>query len=131
MTVPLSERERKILQEIERDLFREDPAFARDVRRTPRFGEGTRLRVGALVFIAGFVTLIAYFVIASFTSRSPTSQGLSLVLGVAAFAAMVGGIVMVVSSLRSLTAREDQPRDRLSQALKRWEARIRERYKGR
>jgi Flp pilus assembly protein TadB len=126
VTVPLSEREQKILQEIERDLYQEDPTFARDQRRAPRFGEGTKARLGALVFVCGFLTLIAYFVVAV---RPAFSPALSLVLGVASFAAMVTGIVVLVSSLRALAGRSNQPRDRLTQALKRWESRIRERYK--
>jgi VIT1/CCC1 family predicted Fe2+/Mn2+ transporter len=125
--VPLSERERKILQEIERDLYREDPAFARDVKRAPRFAESTRARLGIAMFVCGFLMLIAFFVVTSATS----SQALSLLLGVLAFAAMVAGIVMMVGSVRSLVASKEQPRDRLAQALKRWESRVRDRYKGR
>jgi hypothetical protein len=127
MTVPLSEREQKILQEIERDLYREDPAFARDVKRPPRFAEGTRARLGIALFACGFLTLIAFFVVTSATS----SQALSLLLGVVAFAAMVAGIVMMVGSLRALVTSKEQPRDRLVQALKRWESRVRDRYKER
>jgi hypothetical protein len=126
-TVPLSEREQKILQEIERDLYREDPAFARDVKRPPRFTEGTRARLGIAMFVCGFLMLIGFFIVTAATS----SQALSLLLGVLAFAAMVAGIVMMVGSLRALAASKDQPRDRLAQAFKRWESRVRDRYKGR
>jgi hypothetical protein len=127
VTVPLSDREQKILQEIERDLFREDPTFARDAQRPARFSDAAKARLGALVFLVGFLTLIAYFVVAS----AAKSEALSLVLGVAAFAGMVAGIVMFISSVRSLAAREGQPRERLVGAVKQWEARLRERYKRR
>ena len=125
--MPLSEREQKILQEIERDLYREDPAFARDVKRPPRFAEGMRARLGIGLFACGFLMLIAFFVVTSATR----SQAFSLLLGVLAFAAMVAGIVMMVGSLRALATSKDQPRDRLVQALKRWESRVRDRYKER
>jgi hypothetical protein len=131
--VPLSEREQKILQEIERDLYREDPTLARAGRRAPKWGEARKARIGALTFVAGFLALIAFFV-TSVTTSEATSSGpgvTSLALGVAAFAAMVGGIVMFVSSLRALGGGKDQPRDRLVSALQRWQARIRERYKRR
>jgi uncharacterized membrane protein YedE/YeeE len=79
------------------------------------------------MFVCGFLMLIGFFIVTAATS----SQALSLLLGVLAFAAMVGGIVMMVGSLRALAASKDQPRDRLVQAFKRWEARVRDRYKGR
>jgi hypothetical protein len=37
----------------------------------------------------------------------------------------------MVGSLRALATSKDQPRDRLVQALKRWESRVRDRYKER
>jgi hypothetical protein len=134
VTVPLSEREQKILQEIERDLYREDPTLARAGRHAPKWGEARKARIGALTFVAGFLALIAFFVVTSVTSSEGTSSGpavTSLALGVAAFAAMVGGIVLFVSSLRALGGGKDQPRDRLVSALQRWQARMRERYKRR
>jgi hypothetical protein len=123
MTVPLSEREQKILQEIERDLYREDPGFARDARR-PRSGlsDVSRARLGGVLFVAGLGLLFAFF----------AKQWLGL--GVAAFGAMVAGVVLVAGSLRTLmTQREEepraQPRDRLLRALKRVEERLRQRYR--
>jgi hypothetical protein len=50
-------------------------------------------------------------------------------VGLAAFAAMVGGIVVFVSSVRSRAAREREQGERFLGALRRLEARIRERYK--
>ena len=120
--MPLSEREQKILQEIERDLYREDPGFARDVRRTgPGLSNGARLRLGYILFGVGFLTLLMFFV----------KQW--LLLGVAAFGAMVAGVVLVTGSLRALASgrerRAGQPREWFSQALKRWEQRLRQRHK--
>jgi uncharacterized membrane protein YedE/YeeE len=120
--VPLSEREQKILQEIERDLHREDPAFVRDVRRKgPGLGHISQARLGGALFVAGFLALLVFF----------AKQW--LLFGVIAFGAMVAGVVLVAGSLRALALRPDertQPRERLVLALKRWEERLRQRYKG-
>jgi hypothetical protein len=124
--VPLSEREQKILQEIERDLYREDPGFARDVHKRPRLQGATRARLGVLVFLAGLLALVAFFVV-----TLKTESGLSLLLGVAGFGAMVAGIVMFVGSIRSQAASQSRPRERLAGAVRRWEERIRERYRDR
>lgn len=122
MTVPLSEREQRILEEIERDLYKEDPVFARTVRkRGPRMDDLKRVRWGVLLFVAGLVALMAFFVTQS------------LFVGVAAFGAMVGGIVMIAGAIRGVVASRggDGPsrRERLSRALGDWEERIRQRYK--
>jgi hypothetical protein len=120
MTVPLSEREQKILEEIERDLYREDPTFARGVRRS-RSGlpKATRARLGALLFAGGLCTLFVFF----------ANQW--LILGVVAFGAMVTGVVLLAGSLRTPEGSSREPRDRLSELLKRWEERIRRRPKRR
>ena len=120
--MPLSEHEQRILEEIEKNLYQEDPGFARGVRRsTPRLQESRRARVGLLVFIAGFALLIGFFVWPS------------LLFGVAAFGAMVAGIVLMAGSARGLLASArpggGEVNERLKTTLSRWEQRIRKRYK--
>lgn len=120
--VPLSEHEQRILEEIERNLYQEDPGFARDVRRArPRLEDSRRARLGLVTFIAGFAILIAFFVWPS------------LVVGVAAFGAMVGGIVLMAGSARGLlTTRKPTGSDisaRLKDSLSEWQQRLRKRYK--
>ena len=119
--MPLSEREKRIFDEIERQLGVEDPAFARDAHKgSTRMDEMRRLRWGATSFLAGFVILIGFFV-----------SGW-LIAGVAAFAAMVAGIVLVAGSLRDIasTRRSGQgPRERVARVLEGWEQRMRQRYK--
>jgi hypothetical protein len=122
--VPLSDREQKILEEIERNLYREDPAFAQGVRRRgPRMDEMRRAKLGALLFVCGFGLLIGFFVSSA------------VLIGVVAFAAMVGGIVLVAGSIRAMgpwrRAGTDAPRDRWGRALRDLEQRIRRRYKRR
>jgi Protein of unknown function (DUF3040) len=121
-TVPLSEHERQILQEIEKRLYKEDPDFARSVaRRTPRFSEARLIKLGLLVFVLGFASLVGFFV-----SRA-------LIVGVIAFGAMVGGIVLVTGSVGSLVSKRQAnaptKRERLTRFFERWEERLRKRYK--
>ena len=115
--MPLSEREQQILAEIEKDLNTEDPGFARKERDPAPEARGAKL--GIVVIFTGVLLLIGFFV----------SQ--LLIIGVAAFAAMVGGTVMIASSLRSVIRDGDGGRDRVQRTMANWEARLRDRYKRR
>ncbi|MBA2426635.1 MAG: DUF3040 domain-containing protein [Actinobacteria bacterium] len=120
--MPLSEREKRILDDIEKQLYAEDPGFARSVRRrAPRLDEIHRVKLGASVLLIGFVVLIAFFVTGS------------LLAGVAAFAGMVAGIVLIAGSLRDLSAgRRSEAsgrKQRLGALLEEWERRVKQRYK--
>ena len=121
--MPLSEQEKRILDEIEKGLSKEDPGFARTVReKSPHFGERRRARTGVLVFIAGFVLLFAFFI---------SGQ---LLVGIAAFGAMVAGIVLVAGALHTLVhKRADVPSarwpTRVSELMRRWQERVKQRYK--
>ena len=121
--MPLSEQEKRILDEIEKGLYKEDPGFARTVReKSPHFGERRRARTGVLVFIAGFVLLFAFFI-----------SGHVLV-GIAAFGAMVGGIVLIAGALHTLVhKRSDIPSarwpTRMNELMRRWQERVKQRYK--
>ena len=122
--MPLSEHEQRILEEIEKNLYQEDPGFARDVRRrAPLMDEMRRLKLGILVFICGFGLLIAFFL------------STSVLVGVAAFGAMVAGIVLVAGSMKGLAAgRQQSPRsgrDWFESLVQRWEEKVRRRYKRR
>jgi hypothetical protein len=121
--VPLSEHEQRILEEIEKNLYDEDPRFARDVkRRSPRLSKTARARTGTALFVAGFATLIAFFI------------GGWVLLGVIAFVMMVSGIVLLAGSVTPKEQRGDAntQRDhkaRLVSFLNHWEERVRSRYK--
>lgn len=122
--MPLSEREQKILEEIEKNLYEEDPKFAHGVRRrTPKMDEFRRVKLGVLLFLCGFALLIGFFI-----SRT-------VLVGVAAFGAMVGGIVLVAGALKDFAGgRRFGPgaqRERITGLFQEWEQRIRKRYKRR
>src|SRR4051812_38632611 len=75
--VPLSENEQRILHEIERSFYENDPAFAREVRSASLFRHaGRNCKWAALGFVAGLALLLV-----SFAS--------SLFLGVAGFLIML------------------------------------------
>lgn len=121
--MPLSDHEQKILEEIEKSLYQEDPKFARDVkRRSPQMGERRRVKLGAVLFFVGFGILIGFFI---------TSN---IIIGVLAFGTMVGGIVLVAGSITGLTLGRGGPgtgpRDRLLKTFEQWESRVRKRDKG-
>ncbi|MGI8774795.1 MAG: DUF3040 domain-containing protein [Actinomycetota bacterium] len=122
--MPLSDREQRILQEIEKSLYQEDPSFAREVKRNaPRMADRRRVLLGAAAVVAGFLVLIGFFV-----------TGL-VVIGVLAFASMVAGIVTIAGSFKGFMAprRPPGPRlgDRISSSAKSWEEKMRDRYKRR
>lgn len=122
--MPLSDREQRILQEIEKSLYQEDPSFARDVKRNaPRMADRRRVLLGAAAVVAGFLVLIGFFI-----------TGL-VAVGVLAFASMVAGIVTIAGSFKGFMAprRPPGPRlgDRISSSAKSWEEKMRDRYKRR
>lgn len=124
MTVPLSEREKRILDEIEKNLYQEDPQFARDVKpERPRSADRRRMQVGILLFLVGFATLIGFFATGN------------VVVGVLAFGAMVGGIVVIAGSIKGSAtangARGPALGERISQNVRAWEERFRQRYRRR
>lgn len=119
--MPLSERERRILDEIEKNLYQEDPRFAGGLRRPATLQRSTRRRLGSGLFAAGFALLIAFFV----TGR--------IVLGVLAFGTMVTGMVLVAGSISDSSGDEEgnreRPADAVRRALGRWESKARKRKK--
>lgn len=120
VTVPLSDHEQRILDEIEKNLYQEDPGFARQVKKRGPEKDGGRVKLGAAIFAAGFLGLFLFF-----------ASGV-VAIGVLAFAGMVLGIVLIAGSMRSLfssSSASREPGDRISRALTDWEKRVRQRYK--
>src|SRR5688572_4943797 len=82
ITVPLTDREKQILDDIEKNLSVEDPRFARGIRQ-PWSHKLRQVKIGLAVFLMGLALLMGFF----------ATQ--NVFIGVAAFAAMVGGIVLM------------------------------------
>jgi len=62
--MPLNEHEQKILDEIERQMYEEDPKLAQKVARAVRTGSDRwRMRLAAVVFLIGGVVMFASFTV--------------------------------------------------------------------
>lgn len=88
--VPLSEDEQRILHEIERSFYENDPAFARGVSETTLYRHaGRNLKYAAIGFVGGTILLV-------------TSFASSLLLGMLGFLAMLGSAFVFERNLRKL-----------------------------
>jgi len=89
--VPLSEHEQRLLDQIERALYAEDPKFASTVRSTDlRTHMRRRLRRAGVVLAIGFVLLIA---------GVPTQN---FAVGLAGFIVMLGALVLALAAWKRL-----------------------------
>jgi predicted lipid-binding transport protein (Tim44 family) len=96
--VPLSEHEQRLLEQMERALYAEDPKFATSLRSSgPRPGSRRKAVVGVLVGLVGLGLLVAGAATAI------------IVLGVLGFLGMLAGTVLVVSALRAPAAEATAP----------------------
>ncbi len=87
--MPLSEHEQRLLEQMERALYAEDPKFATSMRN-PRAGAGDRrlVAIGIVAFLGGMGLLVAGVA----TRLVP--------VGVLGFLLMLGGIWLAVASFR-------------------------------
>ncbi|MDR7300589.1 DUF3040 domain-containing protein [Haloactinomyces albus] len=92
--MPLSEHEQRLLDQIERALYAEDPKFASNVRggRLHRPSRRRRLQ-GIAVFVLGLILLVVGVVI------PVTAAGIPVV-SVVGFLVMFGGAVIVLFAMR-------------------------------
>lgn len=87
--MPLSDNEQKLLEQMERALYAEDPKFASAMRGAKgRRGAGRRLAIGGLAIVAGLVLLVF-----------GVSSG-KIYLSLVGFVLMLGGTAYAVSSQR-------------------------------
>ena len=106
--MPLSEREQKILDEIEKNLSDEDPRFADDRRSTrPPGNLASRARLGIITFVLGFGLLIFFFLTQI------------LFAGLLAFIGMVAGIVLLASPVSALVSSAKESTTRKGENVKR------------
>jgi len=95
--MPLSEHEQRLLEQIERALYAEDPKFASTVRGG-RLRKPTRRRrmQGIALFVLGLVMLVLGVVIQSVSDGGGMIA--LIVLSVLGFVVMLGGSVLAVTS---------------------------------
>ena len=93
--MPLSEHEQRLLDQIERALYQEDPKFASTVRQTDlRTHMRRRLRRAAFVLVLGFAILL---------TGLTAFQGLaSTAVGVTGFVVMVGALLLAMTAWKRL-----------------------------
>jgi hypothetical protein len=93
--MPLSEHEQRLLEQIERALYAEDPKFASTVRGG-RMRKPTRRRrmQGVALFVLGVVLLVAGIVLTSLNQSN-----LFLIISGGGFLVMLGGAVLAVTSV--------------------------------
>ena len=88
--MPLSEEEQRVLREIERSFYENDPEFAHQVSSKTLYRHaGRNLRWAALGFIAGLVVLVTSF--ASY-----------LILGILGFLGMLFSALIFERNLRAM-----------------------------
>ena len=105
--MPLSEREQKILDEIEKNLSDEDPRFADRRSALPGGNHASRARLGVTIFLIGFGLLIVFFL-----TRI-------LFAGLLAFIGMVAGIVLLASPVSALVSSAKESTGRTGESVKR------------
>jgi uncharacterized membrane protein YjdF len=114
--MPLDDRERRILEEIERQFYEEDPKLVETVRRTSLATIGRRnLRRSVVGLVVGLALMLATFV------RYP-------LIAVVGFGLMVVSAWFVVTILRRPSARQ-VPLDAGPDRVAAWLDRLRERWR--
>ncbi|OLL71236.1 transmembrane protein [Pseudonocardia sp. Ae168_Ps1] len=92
--MPLSEHEQRLLEQIERALYQEDPKFASSVSGSRMSKPARRRRIqGAVLFVVGLVLLVAGI------PFQVLYLGDIPVLSVVGFLAMLGGALLAVTSI--------------------------------
>ena len=130
--MPLSEHEQRLLEQIERALYAEDPKFASAVRASdPRNRARRRLWLSVLLFVVGISLLFAGVIV---------GQQPGTAVGLAGFLIMFGAAVLAATSWKRMNGREplrvvgsDRPaksRSRRPSLLDRMEQRWRRRDEG-
>lgn len=90
--MPLSEHEQRLLEQIERALYDEDPKFASTVRGGKLRRPSRRRRIqGAALFAIGVVMLVLGVVLFSTSTAG-------IIVSVVGFLAMFGGAVLAITS---------------------------------
>ncbi|HEY8374708.1 MAG TPA: DUF3040 domain-containing protein [Pseudonocardiaceae bacterium] len=122
--MPLSEHEQRLLEQIERALYAEDPKFASTVRgaRLRRPSRRRRLQ-GVALFVLGLLLLVLGVALPIKLAEIP-------VVSVIGFLVMFGGAVLTLATLGSTepSATEDRTKARRSSFAQRMEERFRKRF---
>jgi len=109
--MPLNEHEQKILDEIERQLYEDDPKLAEMVSKAVRSGRHRwKMRLAVLLFVLGAVVMFASFT----TSWAVAGLGFLIMVGSA------GWMALTIRMSRSLQAGSGGMEARLEQFRQKW-----------
>lgn len=124
--MPLSEHEQRLLEQIERALYAEDPKFASTVRGG-RLRKPTRRRrlQGVAVFVVGLVLLVVGVAVPQLWLASSFP-----VLSVVGFLAMLGGAVLAVTAVGG-ASRQGQAKEQSETDKNGFTGRMEERFRRR
>ncbi|ASR35375.1 hypothetical protein BAY61_10620 [Prauserella marina] len=93
--MPLSEHEQQLLDQIERELYAEDPKFASQVRGTKMRRPTRRRRIqGVALFVVGVALLVLGVVVPFRVAEIP-------LLSVLGFVVMFFGVLLAVTAMRA------------------------------
>ncbi|WP_328451663.1 MULTISPECIES: DUF3040 domain-containing protein [unclassified Amycolatopsis] len=131
--MPLSEHEQRLLDQIERELYAEDPKFASTVRGTRLRRPARRRRIqGIALFVVGVALLVLGVVVPQFRVADIP------LISVLGFLVMFFGVMLAVTSLRhgaepdgkggGAGARGGKQQGRRSSFTQRMEERFRQRF---
>ncbi|MEV6825801.1 DUF3040 domain-containing protein [Amycolatopsis sp. NPDC051102] len=131
--MPLSEHEQRLLDQIERELYAEDPKFASTVRGTRLRRPARRRRIqGIALFVVGVALLVLGVVVPQFRVADIP------LISVLGFLVMFFGVMMAVTSIRhgadgdgrggGAGARGGKQQGRRSSFTQRMEERFRQRF---
>ena len=99
--MPLSEHEQRLLDQIERALYAEDPKFASVVRSSDlKTHIRRRVRRAGVVLVIGLVALVV------------GAAAQQLVVGVAGFVVMLGAVLVMMRSVQRMRGRDTGPAPR-------------------
>ncbi|SFQ06829.1 Protein of unknown function [Amycolatopsis arida] len=132
--MPLSEHEQRLLDQIERELYAEDPKFASTVRGTRLRRPARRRRIqGVALFVVGVALLVLGVVVPFRVAEIP-------LISVFGFLVMFFGVLLAVTAIRQpdVAGAEDAPAGaeakrapRKSSFTQRMEDRFRQRFEDR
>jgi hypothetical protein len=128
--MPLSEHEQRLLEQIERELYADDPKLVSTVRSiNPRTYAVRRLWRSAALFVVGLAVLVAAVVV--------DAGATSIALGLVGFVVMLLAALRGSSDLRRLSGRPDpearirRPRSRSRRSRRSISERAQERWQRR
>ncbi|GAA4681640.1 DUF3040 domain-containing protein [Pseudonocardia yuanmonensis] len=126
--MPLSEHEQRLLEQIERALYAEDPKFASTVRGSKLRKPSRRRRLqGIALFAVGLVLLVVGVAVAPLRDL----VGAVPVVSVVGFLAMLGGTMLAISA-RGVAKSGDGSDDKQAEPDKnRFTGRMEERFRRR